>query len=188
VAIRRSPAGLNGDTLSLRGAERRSGRLAAKEARMVHPDLLRRYPFFGFLTVTQRQEVAMITEEVAFEQGKTIFEYGDPADAMYLLVEGAIDLHYTVVDDYEPELRRDFLIGEIAPGEAFAFSALVEPYTLTATAVTTSPCKALRIEAEALRALCEEDSSLACNLMVQIAQVMKARLHAARIQLAAARA
>ncbi len=62
---------------------------------MISPEILRRYPFFSFLTDAQRKALAMIAEEAACEAGAVIFEEGDPASDLYLLLDGSIDLYFT---------------------------------------------------------------------------------------------
>ena len=49
---------------------------------MVSPELLRRYPFFGFLDATQLKAMAMIAEEVEPQTGEDLFETDQPATAL----------------------------------------------------------------------------------------------------------
>lgn len=154
---------------------------------MVSPEVLRRYPFFAWLDDAHQKAIAMITEEVAYERGALIFQEGKPADALYLLMEGSVDLFFAVEEEYRPESRKEFLVGEINPGEPFAISALIEPYVLTSSARAARPCRALKVEAAALRALCEVDCRLGYLLMRQAAKAALERLHFTRVQLAAAR-
>ena len=153
---------------------------------MVSPELLRRYPFFAFMTHQQRQEVAMIADEVEVPTNTILFAIEDKAEALYLLMKGSIDLHYVVMDENLPALRKDFMIGTINPGEVLSISAMIEPYVLTTTAVTTQPCTLLKIDAVALRDLSEQDHDLAYGLQKQLARTTMQRLHATRVLLAAA--
>jgi len=153
---------------------------------MVSPELLRRYPFFAFMTHPQQQEVAMISDEIEVPANTILFAIEEKADALYLLMNGSIDLHYVVLDENLPALRKDFLIGTINPGEVFSISAMIEPYVLTSTAVTTQPCSLLKIDAAALRDLSDQDHDLAYGLQKQLARTTMERLHATRVLLAAA--
>jgi len=153
---------------------------------MVSPELLRRYPFFAFMTHSQQQEVAMISDEVEVPANMILFNIDEKADALYLLIIGSVDLHYVVMDENLPALRKDFLIGTINPGDVFGISAMIEPYVLTSSAVTTQPCTVLKIDAIALRDLCEQDHDLAYGLQKQLARTTMERLHATRVLLAAA--
>jgi CRP-like cAMP-binding protein len=66
---------------------------------MVSTEMLRRYPFFSFMNHVQLHEVAMITEEREIESGVVLFSAEEAADALYLLREGSVELHYTVTDE-----------------------------------------------------------------------------------------
>lgn len=155
---------------------------------MISPELLRRYPFFGFLNETQVKAVAMIAEEFELVKGETLFENERPASALYLLVEGSVELYYLVGDEGDPKLHKEFYISDINPGEVFGISALIEPYTYTSTGRVASPGRAVKIEGAGLRALCELDCEMGYGLMRQLARAALERLHDTRIQLAAARA
>ena len=155
---------------------------------MVSPELLRRYSFFGFLDHEQLAEIAMLTEEVEVPKNNMLFTIEDKADTLYFLETGSVELHYVVKDTHLPELRKDFHIGTINPGEIFGISALIEPHKLSATAMTTTNCTLLKIEASGLYQLCEKDRDLAYGLQKQIAKIAMERLHTTRILLAAATA
>jgi CRP/FNR family transcriptional regulator, cyclic AMP receptor protein len=153
---------------------------------MVSPELLRRYPFFAFMTHSQQQEVAMISDEVEVPANMILFNIDEKADALYLLMTGSVDLHFVVLDENLPTMRKDFLIGTINPGDVFSISAMIEPYMLTSTAIVTEPCSLLKIDAVALRKLCDQDHDLAFGLQKQLARTTMERLHATRVLLAAA--
>ncbi len=155
---------------------------------MISPEILRRYPFFSFLTDAQRKALAMIAEEAACEAGAVIFEEGDPASDLYLLLDGSVDLYFTPHVTSGHQSPGEILIGEINPGEPFGISALIEPHILNATARAAKPGKILKINGPALRALCEVDCALGYALMRQVAKAALERLHFTRIQLAAVRA
>lgn len=155
---------------------------------MISPETLRRYPFFNFLDHDQLRQIAMLTDEVTAEAGDTLFEIGHPADALYLLMDGEVDLHYVVVDELKTGKRQDYLVGSINPGEILGISTLIEPKTLTATAVVTQPSRLLRLDGEQLQQLMEKDTSLAYTLQRKISRATMDRLHSTRIELLAATA
>jgi CRP-like cAMP-binding protein len=154
---------------------------------MISPELLRRYPFFAGLSNGHLNAIAMLGEEVIFETDETIFETDRPAAALWFLLEGSVDLHYSVVDEFDPKLRKDFFISEINLGEPFGISALIEPYRYTGTVRTTGVSRALKFDANGLRALCTVDPKIDAALMRQLATAAMSRLNDTRVQLAAAR-
>jgi len=153
---------------------------------MISPELLRRYPFFSFLTAEALREMAMITDDLEADEGTILFEMGTKAEALYFLLEGSVELHYIVVDEHEPDLRKDFLVGTISPGEIFGISAVIEPYTLTATAVIVEPSRLLQITAVRLRQLLDRDQDLAMRFLQKVNKATMERLQKTRVELAAA--
>lgn len=153
---------------------------------MVSPEILRRYPFFGSLSEAQIKAVAMIADEEQFVKGTVICEEGQPATAFYLLLEGGVSLYYKSEEEFHPSTRRDFLVGEINPGEVFAISAFVEPYKFTSTVKAEQECRVIKFDSAELNKLIEKDSKLYCTLMRETAKAAMERLAYARVQLAAA--
>ncbi len=153
---------------------------------MVSPEILRRYPFFGTLTDAQIKALATIAEEESFTKGTVICEEGQPAVAFYLLLDGSASLYYKSEEEFRPATRKDFLVGEVNPGEVFAISVLVEPFTHTATVKAEQNCRVVRFDAEGINRLIAKDSTLYCALMREIAKAAMERLAFARVQLAAA--
>lgn len=155
---------------------------------MISPEVLRRYPFFSFMSHDQLREVAMITDEVKVKKGEILFNINEKADACFLLQDGAVDLHYVVVDEHEPDLRKEFVVGTINPGEVLGISAVIEPYIYTATAMAINDSRLLKTDAVALKELCAADAELDYGLQRMAAKATMERLHATRVQLAAATA
>jgi CRP-like cAMP-binding protein len=153
---------------------------------MLSTEKLRYYPFFGLLNSHQLQEISMIADEEAFEGDEIIFQEGQPAEALYLLLEGSVDLYFTIAGAKPSRVHKGIPVGEINPGETFAISALIEPNIFTATARASSPSRVVKIDAAALKALFEKDRRMAYLFTNQAAKAALERLHATRVQLAAA--
>ncbi len=153
---------------------------------MISPEILRRYPFFGALSEAQLKAMSMIGEEETYSQGAVVFEEGQPSKALFLLLDGSVSLYYKSEEEFHPKTRKEFLVGEINPGEVFAISALVEPYINTATIKAEKDCHVVKFDALELKKLIEKDPRLYCILMREIAKSAMERLAYARVQLAAA--
>lgn len=156
---------------------------------MISPELLRRYPFFGTLDDAQLKKVAMVCEIDAYEKDIIFFEECAQADQLFLLTEGSVDLFYRSAEEFptkDSPPPKEFLVGEINPGEVFGVSALVEPYTYDATAKAARKCSFIRLDAVELRKLFENDVHLAYKLMVQATRTSMERMAGLRAQLAAA--
>lgn len=155
---------------------------------MISPELLRRYPFFANLNDSQQKAIAMIAEERIYDTGATFFEEGKPADAIYLLLTGGVDLYFKVGSEYGSKSDKEFPVDEINVGEPFGISALIDPFIFTSTARASQKSRVIWIGGTALRALCERDPRMAYILVQHIARAFAERLRFSRIQLAAARA
>lgn len=152
---------------------------------MISPELLRRYPVFGSLDDEQLKKVSMITQKDSVEKGTTIFNEGDPANTLYILVEGAIDLYYRSEEEYHPKKIKEFSVGEINSGEVFAISSLIEPFELRATARAAQYCRLIKVDAVELRKICKNDQDMAYKCLKKIVKALLERLMYARVQLAA---
>ncbi|OGO11545.1 MAG: hypothetical protein A2Y53_04195 [Chloroflexi bacterium RBG_16_47_49] len=153
---------------------------------MISPEILRRHPFFGTLSDEQIKAMAMIAEEVRFGNGAVVCEEGRPADAFYLLVDGGMSIYYITEDKFHPQFRKEFLVGEINPGEVLAISAFIEPYIYTATVRADKDSQVLKFDSNALNKMIEKDPRLNCILMRKIAKAVMERLTFVRVQLAPA--
>ncbi len=153
---------------------------------MISPELLRRFPFFGWIDPNYLREIALISEEQSYEKDVTLFEEGASADTLFFLVTGSVDLFFSAREETRPDTHKDYYSGSINPGEAFAISALIAPHIYVATARTSAPSIILNIDGKALRKLLDANPALGYRMMEQIARVALQRLTTTRIQLAAA--
>jgi CRP-like cAMP-binding protein len=151
---------------------------------MISLELLRRYPFFAGLDEAELKAIAMIAEEVRVPARTLLFEEGQPANALFLLLEGNVDLSFNSPLGPVDQVH----IGEVNPGEPFAISALISPHMLKHSARAGTAIHAIKIPAAPLRALCDSDTRVGYVVMRWVAEAAMERLHFTRVQLAAAQA
>lgn len=78
-------------------------------------DLLRRIPMFAKIDPAKLRLLAFASERVTYPAGEILFRQGDPADAAYLLIDGAV----TVTVDLPSgpllvaRVGKDQIVGEI---------------------------------------------------------------------------
>ncbi len=144
---------------------------------MVSPELLRRYTFFGGLSMEHIVILAQHASEMTIDQGQFFFHEEDTLDAAYILVEGEVSILTEL-----PEKKMEIVTGVIKPGEMFGWSALLPPYLATASARASKPCRVIAFNCQVLRALFEEDAPFAFVLTQRIAQVIRERLQSLRIE------
>lgn len=152
---------------------------------MVSLDLLRRFPFFSFMDDKELKSVSQIVQELHLQIGDVLTEANRPAEALYFLIKGHIPYYMVVTSEHMPDYQQEYFIGYINPEEIVGISALIEPYQYTATLRADEPAQVIKINASALRALCEVDSHLSVGLMKAIAKAAMERLQMTRVQLVA---
>jgi CRP-like cAMP-binding protein len=145
---------------------------------MVSPQLLRRFP--GFTRALERsvRSVAVISQEKRFGAGEQILNEGDRADNLYFLLEGEVDLTFSL-------RTGSVVVDTLVPGDLMGWSSMVAPHSLTATAAARTEVRVISIDGLELQRLFERDCSLGYFLMQQVVSSLSHRLKGAHIQLAA---
>jgi len=153
-----------------------------KHAKAVSPDLLRRSQFLLFPDAAQVQTLATMAEELDIAEDQVIFRQGEPAQALYILLEGSVNLYST----RGPGATNELHLGTIGPGDPFGISTLIEPFVLTASARAATPCRVLQFEGNQLRALCASNPQLGRTLTQRAAQAALTRMSWAHTRLTVA--
>lgn len=153
---------------------------------MISTDLLKSFAEFGTLNEAQLKSISAITAEHGMKKGEIVFHEGKPATAMFLLMEGRVELYY-VVEETMTNTSKEFQVGEITTGELFGLSALFEPYRYETTARVERDSRILTIDGLDLRKLMDKDRELAFMLMKQIVKIINQKLQKIRTELTATR-
>ncbi len=146
---------------------------------MISPERLRRYPHCAGAGDELLGRVAMLAEEKTFEPRDRLFEEGQLARHLLMLESGKVDIVYRLPDG------RDVVVDTLVDGDIMAWSALLEPYRLTASGVARTGGRLIAVEAEGLRTLCKANPEFGLPMMTQIAKTLRDRLAATRVQLVA---
>jgi CRP-like cAMP-binding protein len=153
---------------------------------MISLENLRRYPFFGECSYAQLISIAWISSVESYPAGVTLFQKGQPANTLYFLETGSVDLFYPLLENPSKNTVDEIALNEVNPGDPFGIAALIEPNIYTATGRTAKDSHVIQIEAIPLRALFEKDKRLAYLFTRLATKSAVERLDAARVQLAAA--
>lgn len=146
---------------------------------MISPERLRRYPHCAGAPDEMLKAVAMLAHERSFKAGDRLFEEGATATKLMFLDSGEVDIVYRLGDN------RDVTVETLVEGDLMAWSAVLEPYRLTATGIGRKGGVVIEVEAEGLRRLCQENPFHGFVMMTQVAKTLRDRLNATRVQLAA---
>ena len=150
---------------------------------MIPIELLHRFSFFSFMDDKELKAVTKIAQELQLNAGDVLCEANTPANALYFLAKGHLPYYMVVKTEHIPDYKQEYFIGHINPEEIFGISSLIEPYQYTATLRADKPCRVIKIDALALRALCEVDPHLCVGLMKAVAKAAMERLEMTRVQL-----
>lgn len=146
---------------------------------MVPTEVLRGFPFFANLTEEEVKSISMICNEEKYEANTFICRQGGRAEKLYLLLEGNIDVK---INTDEEGLEHE-TVSSLGRGDAFCWSAVVEPHHLTASIFAATPVTVLAIDGAGLRAMFELDCHLGYRILQKAAQVISNRLKDTRVQM-----
>lgn len=112
-------------------------------------------------------EISDTAEEADFPKGIALFQKGDFAEYLYILVNGTVDL------TIEGQESISFPVNK--PGDVFGWSALVEPHLYTAMAETAAESRLIKIKGEYLMDIFRRYPSEALTVMKRLAKMVAAR-------------
>lgn len=142
---------------------------------MVSPEWLKRTVLFQNLHDIQLNTVLSYASVESFLEGKTIFQQGEEALHLYVLIEGAVDL--TV----KAQEKVDFMTSKIEKeGAVFGTPSLMEPFRYNVTATCLKPTKVLMIQVNPLKQKMKEDPKMGMEIMEKLASVYFNRLNELR--------
>lgn len=120
-------------------------------------------PLFTELGDAYRQKLLNAALVQRVPTGVTLFEQGDPADFLYILIDGTVELR---ADD---GAGHEALVEIIQPVDSFILAAVVTDAPLLMTARTLSRCRLLLLPAAKLRQDLHREPALALTLLASLA-------------------
>ena len=126
-------------------------------------DLLRNAPLFAGVSESTLAEIARATRAEKFDEGDRVYEFGDDADAIYLVGAGRVRFSLGVGN----RAGTDFIFG---PGQVFGWAALIDEHPRrVATAGCLEPCTIHVIPARALLGIFDKDRASGYLVMRRLA-------------------
>lgn len=139
---------------------------------MVTSATLAQSGLFEGLTPAQLDAFADIAEEITVAAKKTIFEEGDAAEKLYVLLEGKINLHTQLSS--RPEQLSIAVLTQ--PGQLVGWSGFLEEARYTAGATCQADSRLLAFDGAAFMSLLESDAELGFLMLRRITNVISSRL------------
>lgn len=128
---------------------------------------------FSDLTSHDRDVFASIAEEVRTEEPTIIIEEGEEAAALYVLVEGRVE-----VFKHGPRGAPQVL-AVYGPGALFGEVSLFDPGARSATVKTRGRARLARFSYDEMERLAESDPSIGYRFLKGILRILSARLRVA---------
>jgi len=139
---------------------------------MVSAEWLKRTELFEALEEPQLNTLLLHASVESFPEGKTIFNQGEKAVRLYVLVEGAVDLTVKTGE------KIDFMTSKIEKeGAVFGMPSLIEPFRFNVTAICSKPSKVLVLDANHIKKRIEEDPKMGMEVMKKLASIYFNRLN-----------
>jgi len=139
---------------------------------MVSAEWLKRTELFEALEEPQLNTLLLHASVESFPEGKRIFNQGEKAVRLYILVEGAVDLTIKTGE------KIDFMTSKIEEeGAVFGMPSLIEPFRFNVTAICLKPSKVLVLDADQIKKRMEEDPKMGMEVMKKLASIYFNRLN-----------
>jgi CRP-like cAMP-binding protein len=126
---------------------------------------------FEGLSAEQRQVLRPLFEPCDGYAGTVLFEQGDPADHLYVVVSGE------VVVNFKPDDAPMLTVARVQPGSIVGWSAALGSRCYTSSAECTQYTQLLRVRGADLRRLCLKHPETGVQVLDRLAAVIAERLH-----------
>lgn len=128
-------------------------------------------PILRGLSETEAAAIADISEEKAMPRGETIFKEGDEGDALYVILQGHVEILKSDRAGQEQSLAK------IGDGSVIGEMSLIQGKAArSATARAITDARLLRVSADRFSQLLAKDNLGALKIVYNLAQVMSRRL------------
>lgn len=128
---------------------------------------------FRGLSAEQCEPFVALVSEQHLAPGQILFQLGQPADALFIVRDGVVDLTMPLSMQGRD---RDVVVQEAGTGETVAWSALIEPYRFTMNARARTEVELLAFSPRAFRVAVARHPDAGVWIMTNLAKVIARRL------------
>ena len=130
---------------------------------------LHRIPLFEDLKEEHLQWLEPLFEPFSCRAGTAVIKQGAPADYLYLVMHGAVEVYYKPYD--APAIT----VTHITEGGVFGWSAVVGSERYTSSVISINELSAIRIHGEDLRRLCISHPEAGKIILDRLARAVSSR-------------
>ncbi|AMS05345.1 Crp/Fnr family transcriptional regulator [Acidipropionibacterium acidipropionici] len=128
-------------------------------------------PFLSMLNANSTARIISLSEVMVCSRGSVLFEAGDPAADLFLVVEGKVKLTRPTTSITSP--HRESLLWLMGPGDMFGELSLVDGGTRSTTATTLTRASLLRVPGHDLEDLVESRHDVALALLGRMSERLR---------------
>lgn len=130
---------------------------------------MNRVAIFKELDEEQIRLLKPLFETYSCKPGTVIFQQGEPADYLYLVIAGKVDMSYKPYDGVP------ITVSHVGRGGLFGWSAVVGSMTYTSTAIAIEDLESFRIHGRDLRTFCREHPEAGRDILERLADGVSSR-------------
>jgi CRP-like cAMP-binding protein len=138
-------------------------------------NLLGESRIFSGCSTEELQRVADLCKAIQVSRGQEVFAANSPADQLYLVDHGLVELRFEFTYYHEPQ---PVAIDRISRPGVFGWSSIVGRKSLSVAAWAVEDCDLLQIPAKQMLGLCEANDHFGHQLMRNVARVVGERYDA----------
>lgn len=142
-------------------------------------EMLKGVPLFEFLDDSERAELAARLEVVRFPAGETVFQIGEPGDALYVVRSGEAEVYF------KNDTGERIVLEVAGPGDFFGELSLLDRGSRSASVVATRDLEALCLDREQLERFIQLRPQVAMDLLAAMGR--RLRVSAERLRRSAIR-
>lgn len=137
-------------------------------------------PLFRDLTPDQLDLIRPLFVACECHPGTVLFEQGEPAIFLYLIISGEIAIRYQPEDDHE-----NITVTRVRDGGMVGWSAVIGRRFYTSAAVCSQYTRLLRVRGSDLQAMCEQHPDPGLCILNRLATMVAERVHGGHSQIVA---
>ena len=127
--------------------------------------LLARSPLFAGLPRRHLARLATRFLEKAYHSGETVFQEGDPGRALFVVVEGGVEITQATA-------HGEYVLRTLGPGDAFGELALIDDFPRSASARIATPARLLILYKSDFDALMDGNAQITHLVMRNLAHLL----------------
>lgn len=116
------------------------------------------------LNAEQKHLLQPLFEPFSCQVGTVILEQGAPAECLYVLISGTVEMSFKPYDGHP------FTLSSVEQGGLFGWSAVIGNATYSSSAIATADVEAFRVRGKALREFCLQHPEAGIDILERLAE------------------